>query len=198
MRTLSAAEELGVAGGDVVVPGRRDRFIDPLENYFVGRGAGEDGGGGGGSSFTDAGGGGGQGGGDASQPGDESRLEEVVVIAHKALADNLKVDLGKCGYPIDYLLNPPSKIDSMEAWRECFKTLTPEDRKNLADAFKELNKIITEKRLATAFTGNWIKHCIAAIESNNGGWFGQNYFDTMQSASISAVIAAGLKIVTRR
>ena len=62
MRTLSAAEELGVAGGDVVVPGRRDRFIDPLENYFVGRGAGEDGGGGGGSSFTDAGGGGGEGG----------------------------------------------------------------------------------------------------------------------------------------
>ena len=67
MRTLSAAEELGVAGGDVVVPGRRDRFIDPLENYFVGRGAGEDGGGGGGSSFTDAGGGGvgGEDGGDA-------------------------------------------------------------------------------------------------------------------------------------
>ena len=136
------------------------------------------------------------------RPGDAredalSELEEVLVEAEKILADNLKVDLSKCGIPLNLLLNPPSKIDSMELWRECFKTLTPEDRKNLADAFKELNKIITERKLATAFTGNWIKHCIAAIESNNGGWFGQNYFDTMQSAKISAVIAAGLKIVTR-
>ena len=74
MRKLSAVEELGVAGGDVVVPGRRDRFIDPLGNYFVGRGAGEYGGGGGGSSFTDAGGGGGDGG---------EVLDEVVVEASK-------------------------------------------------------------------------------------------------------------------
>ena len=125
-------------------------------------------------------------------------MEEVLVEAEKILADNLKVDLTKCGIPLDYLLNPPDKWESSRVWAECFKTLTPEDRKNLADAFKDLSKVIKTSNLATAVTGNWIKECVTAIESGNGGWFGQNYFDTLQSGKLSAVIKLGISIITRR
>jgi hypothetical protein len=76
--------------------------------------------------------------------------------------------------------------------------LTPEDRKNLADAFKDLSKVIKTSNLATAVTGNWIKQCIIAIESGNGGWFGYNYFDLLQSAKIGPVIALRMRAVTGR
>jgi len=175
---LTSDENALLAGGrldEVTVPGRRMGPSDPLRSAFLNEigaydnthsalVAVEDGRPG-----------------DARQ-NDSSEMEEVLVEAEKILADNLKVDLRKCEIPLDYLLNPPDKWESSRVWAECFKTLTPEDRKNLADAFKDLSTVIKTSNIATAVTGNWIKQCIIAIESGNGGWFGQNYFDTLQSA----------------
>lgn len=194
MRMLTSDENALVAGGrldEVTVPGRRMGPSDPLRSAFLNEigaydnthsalVAVEDGRPG-----------------DARQ-NDSSEMEEVLVEAEKILADNLKVDLRKCEIPLDYLLNPPDKWESSRVWAECFKTLTPEDRKDLADAFKDLSTVIKTSNIATAVTGNWIKQCIIAIESGNGGWFGQNYFDTLQSAKFSAVVKLGMSIITRR
>lgn len=195
MRKLSADEQTKVSGGllgwddepidEVVVPGKRPRKKDPFQGFPELHG------------YDDFGawgiqyyGGGGGGGGEA--------IEEVVVEAQKILSDNLKVDLGKCGIPIDLLLNPHDKIDSANYWKSCFETLTPEDLKNLADAFKELSKLISDRKLATAVSGNWIKQCIIAIESGNGGWFGQNYFDLLGSAALGGLVGQALKTITKR
>jgi hypothetical protein len=193
MRNLDLEESKLVAGGrqEVIVPGRRMGPSNPLFAAFlndIGAYSNIH------SSLVAA---------ENGRPGDarqsdSSEMEEVLVEAEKILADNLKVDLTKCGIPLDYLLNPPDKWESSRVWAECFKTLTPEDRKNLADASKDLSKVIKTSNLATAVTGNWIKQCITAIESGNGGWFGQNYFDTLQSGKLSAVIKLGISIITRR
>lgn len=194
MRMLTSDENALVAGGrldEVTVPGRRMGPSDPLRSAFLNEigaydnthsalVAVEDGRPG-----------------DARQ-NDSSEMEEVLVEVEKILADNLKVDLSKCGIPLHLLLNPLDKIDSGDYWKKCFETLTPEDRKNLAEAFKDLNKLISDKKLATSVTGNWIKHCIIALESNNGGWFGWNYFDALKSAKIGPVIAVGMRLVTGR
>ena len=195
MRKLTIAEADVVAGGyfgldgrdapvedgpleEVTVPGQRPKkdpfqgFANlPIEVYDFGLAVGFYGGGGG------AGG------------GEKSPLEEVVVEAEKILSDNLKVDLGKCGYPANFLFNPPDKIDAAEAWKKCFDVLTDADKANLKEALKELNKVLSEKRLATSVAGNWIKQMINALDANNGGWFGQNLYDAVKSSHWGPVFA---------
>ena len=195
MRILSVDEQTKVSGGlggwsddepmeEVTVTGKRPRKKDPFQGFAELHGYDI------GTSAIQYYGGGGGGGGET--------MQEVVVEAQKILSDNLKVDLGKCGIPIDLLLNPHDKIDSADYWKSCFETLTAEDLKNLADAFKELSKLISDRKLATAVSGNWIKQCIIAIESGNGGWFGQNYFDLLGSAALGGLFGQALKTITKR